>query len=240
MKRRDSSKWLWKSLSDYSTQMASTAALRALPATHTSEQNETRCSHDNFGATMEQTPNLRPTSSPTSVEKLEGSQGWADFVDGSWFDFEVGALLLEPNLADLAATLELMPDQTRGAAKGDAADQQPRNKPRIKCPHAETHADPSSRGKSTKRGCQTDGWSKYGQKRVKHGGVPRAVLKTSFKCNSPNCAAKKVVYKHGKLPETYVFHGQHNHHISHELMTLMCLDSSCLELHEPTTRRRFL
>ena len=60
-------------------------------------------------------------------------------------------------------------------------------------------------------------WKKYSQKRVAgHQGVPRAVLKQSYKCQHPDCTAVKVtcrdtVHDGPYSPQLLEFFGLHNH-----------------------------
>jgi len=185
-----------------------------------------------------------------AIKKLEASQdcSWLDFVESSWLDFDCGELLGDPDgpdLLDLTVTLQKTSTPPEEQVKGTSVD----NQPQIKrpCPKAETGSvEPSGPIRaSTKRGRNTDGWSKYGQKRVKHDGVPAAMLKTSYRCNSRDCTAKKVVHKlRGDITEMYVFHGQHNHLIGRDLMDLMCSDEASIVLHDTlesgALRRTFL
>ena len=70
-------------------------------------------------------------------------------------------------------------------------------------------------------------WKKYAQKRVAGHGVPRAVLKQSYKCQHPDCTAVKVTCRDTVNDGPYglqrfEFFGVHNHEVSASLQAEMC------------------
>jgi hypothetical protein len=70
-------------------------------------------------------------------------------------------------------------------------------------------------------------WRKYAQKRVAGHGVPRAVLKQSYKCQHPDCTAVKVTCRDTVNDGPYglqrlEFFGVHNHEVSVSLQAEMC------------------
>jgi len=80
------------------------------------------------------------------------------------------------------------------------------------------------------------GWKKYAQKRVAGHGVPKAVLKQSYKCQHPGCPAVKVtcrdtVHAGPAAPQFLEFFGMHNHEVSESLKAEMC---SALSTFDPT------
>ena len=78
-------------------------------------------------------------------------------------------------------------------------------------------------------------WHKYGQKRVSKDAVPRAVLKTSYRCKVEGCPSIKVVFKEtapGKdALVNYVYHGVHTHAVSLEEIEAMSADDAIFDLH---------
>jgi hypothetical protein len=75
-------------------------------------------------------------------------------------------------------------------------------------------------------------WLKYAQKRVGEGGVAKAVLKQSYRCQQPGCLAIMVTEKNTHrdgphAPTNFVFHGAHNHSITSQLQDQMANASYC-------------